>query len=196
MPTPRFFAKPQAFRRWLKDHHAEATELWVGYHKVDAGIASMTWPESVDEALCFGWIDGLRRGLDDTSYMIRFTPRKADSHWSKRNIDRVEVLRAEARMTAAGEAAYKNRSAELSGRATYEREDALTLGAEEEREFRTFASGVGWAFWCDQPPGYRRSVSAWVMGAKRADTRTRRLAAVMRTHAKKRRLNLTRPFDN
>ena len=133
---PKFFATPAAWRAWLERHHDTHAELLVGLHKKSSGAPSITWPESVDEALCFGWIDGVRNRIDERSYQIRFTPRKPSSIWSAINIERVSVLRAEGRMHESGMKAYARRSEERSKIYCYEQEETPTLGAGEEAEFR------------------------------------------------------------
>ncbi len=172
-PAARYFRAPAEFRAWLQRHAGSAGELLVGFHKVGSGEASLTWPQSVDEALCFGWIDGVRRRVDDTRYTIRFTPRKAGSHWSKVNIARAAVLAGEGRMQPAGTAAYARRSEANSGRASYERDDALELPTDLLRRFK--AEKAAWRWFEAQPPGYRRQLTAWVAGAKQDATRHRRL---------------------
>ena len=169
---PTFFTGPEEFRRWLAAHHATAAELLVGYYKVGSGKVSMTWPESVDEALCFGWIDGIRRRVDRESYSIRFTPRKAGSTWSAVNLQRVEELRAEGRMQPSGLAAFEARSAAKSRTYAYEQKDPK-LDAAAQEEFRRH--GEAWAFFSSQAPWYRRAASWWVVSAKRPATRDRRL---------------------
>src|SRR4051812_32128740 len=183
---PTFFATPAAFRAWLAEHHTTASELWVGFHKRGAGRPSMTWPESVDEALCVGWIDGIRRSLGEDSYTIRFTPRRPSSHWSRVNVARVEALRAEGRMLDAGERAFAARRADKTARASYERDAPASLDPEQEREFRAHAEA--WDFFAAQPPGYRRTATHWVTSAKRPETRDRRLAQLIADSAAGRRI--------
>ncbi len=167
-----FFATPAAFALWLRRNHRAATELWVGYYKRATGRPSLTWPESVREALRFGWIDGLRRSLDDESYTIRFTPRRPGSNWSQINIRFAEELIAEGRMEQAGLAAFEARSAERSGVYTYEQEG----GDAEARVARELKRNqAAWAFFQAQPPWYRRTCARWVMSAKKEHTRQRRL---------------------
>ena len=178
--SPRFFPTPGDFRRWLAAHHDSEEALWVGFHKKATGKPSITWPESVDEALCFGWIDGLRRSVDDEAYAIRFTPRRPDSHWSRVNLERVAVLIAEGRMAAAGMAAFESRDPAKCGRYSYERERAR-FTSEQERAFRRNVDA--WTFWEAQPPGYRKQATTWVVTAKREETRARRLAALIEDSA-------------
>ncbi len=173
---PTFFATPADFRRWLADHHAERDELWVGYYKKATGRPSITWPESVDEALCFGWIDGLRKSVDGESYMIRFTPRRSGSVWSRVNLERVTALTEAGRMMPAGLAVYEKRDPDKSGLYSFEREGAR-LTKTQEKEFRSRPGA--WAFWEAQPPGYRKQATWWVVSAKREETRARRLATLI-----------------
>jgi len=170
---PTFFATPDEFRAWLQEHHATASELLVGFHKKDSGRPSITWPRAVDQALCFGWIDGVRRRIDDASYSIRFTPRKARSTWSAVNVRRVGELTAEGLMHPAGLAAFERRSAARTAIYSYEQRRGAELDAERERRFR--ANERAWAWFEAQPPSYRRTATHWVISAKRAETRERRL---------------------
>lgn len=185
-----FFESPAAFARWLRRHHRTAAELWVGYYKRGTGRPSLTWPESVKEALRFGWIDGLRKSIDAESYRIRFTPRRPRSNWSRVNLRFVEELIAEGRMEPAGLAAYEARSAHRSGVYTYEQggEDA------EERVTRALRRNrAAWAFFQARPPWYRRTSARWVMSARREETRQRRLAVLIADSARGRTIGpLTR----
>lgn len=180
---PVFFAGSAEFRVWLRKNHRSATSLMVGFYHVGSGRPSMTWPESVAEALCFGWIDGVRRRRDGESYTIRFTPRRKESRWSAVNIRLVAELEAAGRMTAAGRAAFAARRDE--GGYSYERRDAA-LGAAQVREFKK--NKRAWAFFEKQPPGYRRLAAWYVMSAKREETRARRLARLVGASAEGRRL--------
>lgn len=184
-----FFETPHDFRRWLEANHDARNELWVGYHKKATGKPSITWEESVDEALCYGWIDGLRRSIDAESYMNRFTPRRKGSHWSRVNLGRVEALIAEGRMQPPGLAAYEARDPEKSGRYSFERDEAR-LSAEQEKAFR--ARPEAWAFWTAQPAGYRRQTASWVVSAKREETRARRLATLIEDSANRLRIKQLR----
>ena len=179
-PSPTFFPSSADFRRWLAEHHDARDELWVGYWKKASGKPSITWPESVDEALCVGWIDGIRKSIDDEAYMIRFTPRRPGSLWSRVNLQRVAALNDAGRMTPAGSAAYEARDPERSGVYSFERED-VRLTPEQERRFRRDAKG--WAFWKAQPAGYRKQATTWVVSAKREETRARRLARLIEDSA-------------
>ena len=175
-----FFPTPDDFRRWLGEHHDRADELWVGYYKKATGKPSLTWPESVDEALCFGWIDGIRKSIDEEAYRIRFTPRRAGSHWSRVNLDRVAALTVEGRMAPAGTAAYEARDPEKAGQYSFEREEAsLTPG--QMRDFESHQEA--WAFWNAQPPGYRKQATWWVQSAKRDETRIHRLSRLIEDSA-------------
>lgn len=186
-----FFRTAHELRAWLERNHDSEKELLVGLYKKGSGRASITWPELVDEALCFGWIDGVRRGIDGESYTIRLTPRKPSSTWSSVNIRRVAELVEEGRMTPAGLAAFDQRSEQRSGIYSYERRQAAKLSAEQEKEFRSDAQA--WEFFQAQPPGYRRTAIHWVVSAKRDDTRRRRLATLIDDSAHGRRLrHLTR----
>jgi uncharacterized protein YdeI (YjbR/CyaY-like superfamily) len=176
MTAPRFFSLAAEFRAWLDANHERATELLVGFHKKDSGRPSMTWPESVDEALCYGWIDGVRRSLGEVSYTIRFTPRKKRSIWSNVNVAKVEALIREGRMRPAGLAAYALRDPARSGIYAFERETA-SFDAESERKFKR--SRAAWSFFEAQPPSYRQVVTNYVTSAKKPETRARRLAALI-----------------
>lgn len=169
---PVFFESPAAFREWLAAHHDEETELWVGYHRKATGRPSLTWPESVDEALCFGWIDGVRRSVDAERYAIRFTPRRPGSNWSLVNVGRVAALRAAGRMTPAGTRAFEARRPDRTGVYSFESRPA-DLPAEALARMRRVKGAL--AFWSAQPPGYRRTAAFWVTSAKREETRSKRL---------------------
>jgi uncharacterized protein YdeI (YjbR/CyaY-like superfamily) len=178
---PRFFATPEAFRKWLEAHHDKESELLVGFYKVGSGKKSITWPESVDEALCFGWIDGVRKRIDDVSYTIRFTPRKAKSYWSAVNTKRYAALEKLGRITGAGRAAFEARDATATARYSFERE-AVELGEELEARFR--ANKKAWEYFQAQPPHYRRTSIWYVVSAKREETRARRLEKLIDHSAK------------
>lgn len=187
--TPKFFASPEEWRAWLEKYHDSERELWVGFHKKHTARPSITWPQSVDEALCFGWIDGLRRSIDSDSYQIRFTPRKARSIWSNVNTRRVEELIRAKRMHPAGLRAFKARDPKRSGIYSFEREHAK-LNAAQENQFRK--NPAAWKFFQQQPPGYRRVATFWVMSAKRDETRGRRLASLIEESAAGRKVGLLR----
>lgn len=172
-----FFATPAELRRWFRANHTKAREQWIGFYKKGTGQPSITWPESVDEALCVGWIDGIRKGIDAESYKIRFTPRKPTSTWSAVNIGRVAELTREGRMQPAGLEAFARRSEQKSGTYAYENRGAAKLTEEDEERFR--AAPAAWSFFESQPPWYRK-VAAWrVISAKRPETRQRRLARLI-----------------
>ena len=168
-----FFATPEDFRRWLKINHKNIREQWVGFYKKGSGRPSITWPEAVDEALCLGWIDGLRKTIDTESYKIRFTPRKTTSNWSAVNIRRVQELTRLGRMRPAGLKAFKLRKEEKSGIYAYENRKLAEFGKTEEKLFR--ARPRAWDFFQRQPAGYRKLVTWWVITAKREETRQNRL---------------------
>lgn len=186
MAEPLYFSSPEDFRAWLAEHAGTAAELVVGFHKVDSGVPSMTWPQSVDEALCVGWIDGVRRRVDERRYQIRFTPRRATSIWSRININRVAVLTAEGRMQPAGLAAFEKRTEQRSIVYAYEHDGEVALPPELDRVFRR--DRKGWAWFEAQPPGWRRQTLRWVLSAKQAETRERRLAQLMAAAAEGRRV--------
>jgi uncharacterized protein YdeI (YjbR/CyaY-like superfamily) len=183
---PMFFATPADFRAWLEQHHAEFGELWVGFHKRDSAKPSITWPESVDCALCFGWIDGVRKSLGKSSYMIRFTPRKSTSTWSAINISKVQELTKHGLMHAAGLAAFEKRSDRKSEIYAYEQRKAAELDSKSEKQFR--ANKKAWEFFQSQPPWYRRTATYWVINAKREETKQKRLATLFNDCAHGRRL--------
>jgi uncharacterized protein YdeI (YjbR/CyaY-like superfamily) len=174
---PTFFETPEQFRTWLEQNHESAPELLVGFHKRGSGRPSITWPESVDQALCFGWIDGVRRSLGEHSYTIRFTPRRPSSIWSARNVARVEALTAEGLMRPAGLAAYERRSAERTAVYSFDRREQAGFTPEQARRFR--ANAEAWKFFESQAPWYRRTSTHWVVSAKREQTRERRLAQLI-----------------
>jgi uncharacterized protein YdeI (YjbR/CyaY-like superfamily) len=178
---PKFFSAPEQFRRWLDKNHASSRELLVGFHKKSAGKKSVTYAEALDEALCFGWIDGVRRSLDETSYTIRFTPRQPKSIWSLVNKRHVERLQKEGRMHTAGLAAFERRDPKRTGIYAFENRPR-ELSPECEKEFRK--NKTAWEFFQTQPPGYKRLMAFWVMGAKREETRAGRLRRLIETSAK------------
>ena len=174
----KHFKNREAFRAWLAKNHARERELWVGYYKKDSGRASITWPESVDEGLCYGWIDGLRKSVDEISYTIRFTPRRPGSIWSAINTRRANELIKSGDMQAAGLAAFKLRKAFRSGIYTYEQRSA-ELDDKYAKLIRR--NGAAWKFYQAQPPGYRKLANWWVVSAKLEATRLARLEKLI-TH--------------
>jgi uncharacterized protein YdeI (YjbR/CyaY-like superfamily) len=189
---PKFFAYPPKFRAWLKKHHASETELWVGFYKKATGKPSITWPEAVDEALCFGWIDGVRRSLDDEAYSIRFTPRRKTSNWSAVNIARMAELEKQGKLTPAGERAFEARSKQRSRVYSFERDTKAKLSATDERRLRANARAAD--FFDAQAPWYQRAAIHWVISAKRSETKQRRLDQLIASSAARRTIPpLTRP---
>ena len=182
---PQFFETPAAFRAWLEKHHDSATELLVGFYKIGSGRPSITWPESVDQALSFGWIDGIRKRIDEESYTIRFTPRKRGSIWSAVNIRRATDLIKTGAMTAAGLRAFEQRSDRKSAIYAYENAPR-NLSPAEEKQFRR--NRKAWSFFNDQAPSYRRLAIYWITSAKKEETRARRLALLIEDSANERRL--------
>lgn len=188
---PQFFDSPGAFRQWLASQHAEAKELLVGYYKIKTGKPSLTWEQSVDEALCYGWIDGVRRSLDEERYTIRFTPRQAGSIWSNKNMASMERLIAAGRVQPASLAAYAARRQDRSGMYAFE-QDMTEFGDALEARFR--AAPAAWDFFTRQPPGYQKTMRHWVSSAKRAETQLRRLERLMEASAAEERIDLIKPF--
>ncbi|HEX8841539.1 MAG TPA: YdeI/OmpD-associated family protein [Sphingomicrobium sp.] len=184
MAEPVFFATEADFRRWLEANHETAPELLVGFWKKASGKPSIDWPQARDQALCFGWIDGIRKSLGDDAYTIRFTPRRKGSIWSKVNVERYEALRAAGLMTPAGERAYEENK-HKSGLYAYENEQR-ELTADEERLFRK--NKRAWADWEERPASYRKSALHWITGAKKAETRVKRLNELIEVSAAGRRL--------
>jgi uncharacterized protein YdeI (YjbR/CyaY-like superfamily) len=181
---PIYFETAAAFRAWLEPNHDKAPELLVGFRKKGTGLPSIDWPQARDQALCFGWIDGVRRSLGPESYTIRFTPRRKGSIWSKVNVARYEALSAAGLMTEAGTRAYEENKAR-TGVYAYENEPRSLTEAETER-FR--ANPAAWADWEKRPPGYRRVVLHWITSAKRPETRARRLATLIEDSAAGRKI--------
>lgn len=181
----KFFRTAAAFRRWLEKNHERPDELWVGFYKKDSGKGGITYPQALDEALCFGWIDGLRKSLDQDAFTIRFTRRKPRSIWSNVNIRHVERLTQEGRMRPPGIAAYSSRTPERSGVYSFERETAELEPAMKQRFMK---NRKAWKFFEAQPPYYRRIVSWWIISAKKNETRERRLAQLIEYSALQQRL--------
>jgi uncharacterized protein YdeI (YjbR/CyaY-like superfamily) len=189
--NPTFFATAAEFRRWLRRHHKTAPEIWVGFYKKDCGRKSISYSESLDEALCFGWIDGVRRSVDSTSYMNRFSPRRKGSYWSTINIGRARALIRAGLMQPAGLAAFKARDVNEPRRGSYEQKTPPKLTRALEARFK--ARPEAWRFFNDQPPGYRRLMCWYVISAKQEATRERRLQIVIDVSAKGRRLEPMAP---
>jgi uncharacterized protein YdeI (YjbR/CyaY-like superfamily) len=189
--SARYFSSPAAFRAWLQKNHGRAKELLVGFHKAHTGRPTMTWSQSVDEALCFGWIDGVRRGVDAERYTIRFTPRKPTSIWSAINIAKVEALEAAGKMTDAGRAAFAKRAQGHVG--VYAHENRPHELPPEFRE-RMDSNPTAAAHFDSRAPSYRRSAVWWVISAKQQTTRERRIAALVGFHAKGELLPQFRPL--
>lgn len=174
--VPRFFASSAAWRKWLHAHHAKQTELLVGFYKRDSGRPCMTWSESVDEALCYGWIDGVRKSIDDTRYSIRFSVRKPTSIWSKVNIAKAEALIASGRMMPAGLERFQRRTSAKSGVYAFEQGE-IEFDAASARAFQ--ADPTAWEFFQKQGAYYRKRMTWWVINARRPETREKRLAKLI-----------------
>lgn len=174
---PIFFPTPADFRAWFEENHAHAKELWVGFYKKDTGLPSITWSESVDQALCFGWIDGLRKSIDEKSYKIRFTPRKPDSNWSKVNIEKVAELTRLGLMRPEGFKAFELRKEEKSGIYTYEQRHLAELDEAALAQFQ--ANAKAWEYFQNQTKSYRVGAVHWVVSAKKEETRQSRLARLI-----------------
>jgi uncharacterized protein YdeI (YjbR/CyaY-like superfamily) len=184
--TPIYFKDAASLRRWFEKNAASATELVVGYMKRATGVPSVTWPESVDEALCFGWIDGVRNRVDDDRYRIRFSPRRRGSHWSLVNIRRVRALKAAGRVKPAGLAAFRARKASNTGRAPYEQRAVAKPTAAEIKAIRRHAAA--WKYYSACPPSYHKMCHWWLQSAKKPETRARRLKKLIEACAEGRRL--------
>ena len=177
-PEPCYFATPDSLRKWFRDNHNTAEYLWVGYYKKGTGKASVTWPESVDEALCYGWIDGIRKRVGGERYTIRFTPRRPGSNWSKANIERVAALEASGRMRAAGRKAFERRH-EGGGVVGYSYEDVHRAELTSAQMRRLRANKEAWAFFKKQARWYQRGAVHWITSAKRDATREKRLQTLI-----------------
>ena len=182
---PCFFPTSEHFREWLKRNHDKEDVLLVGFYKRQSGRPSMTWSESVDAALCFGWIDGVRKGVDDLSYTIRFSRRRPRSIWSAINIAKVKELIKQGLMHPAGLASWEKRDEKKSAIYSYERATA-SFSAADEKRFR--ANKAAWTFFSEQPPGYRKQMTYRVVSAKKEETRQKRLKKLIDASAKKKRL--------
>ena len=184
---PKFFTTPEKFREWLEKNHASADELEIGFHKKSSGKKSITYKEALDEALCFGWIDGVKRSLDETSYQQRFTPRRARSIWSLVNVKHVERLKKEGKMHAAGLAAYEQRDPKRTGIYAFENAPR-EISAEYEKEFRKTKGA--WEYFQTYPPYLKKTVSYWVMSAKKEETRSARLQRLIESCARGERIGV------
>jgi uncharacterized protein YdeI (YjbR/CyaY-like superfamily) len=182
---PKFFRAPTDFGSWLEKNHATATELWVGFYKKDSGKPSITWPESVDQALCFGWIDGIRKQVDEISYQIRFTPRRRGSIWSAINIRRAKELVSQKQMRPAGLKAFETRIENKSGVYSYEQRSS-ELSEPYAKLLKK--NKRAWNFFQTQPPSYRKMIGWWIISAKKEETRVARLAKLISESAKGKRL--------
>jgi len=181
----KYFKSAGSFRRWLKTNHVTVQELWVGFYKKASQQPSITWPQSVDEALCFGWIDGVRKSIDEMRYIIRFTPRRRKSIWSAVNTKRARELNEKGLMEPPGLAAFNARKENKSGIYSYEQRSA-TLDARYDKKLRQ--NKAAWDFFYAQPPSYRKTVGWWVVSAKQEATRLKRLQKLMEESARGRRL--------
>lgn len=182
---PTFFTSQAAFRKWLSANHAQMHELWAGFYKRESGKGGITYRQALDEALCFGWIDGLRKSVDAASYTIRFTPRKPDSIWSAINIKRAGELKDLGQMQKPGLTVFEKRDVERAQRYSYERENCR-LEAAQEKQFQ--ANAKAWKFFGEQAPWYRRTATWWVISAKREETRRKRLTTLIGDCGKGRRI--------
>lgn len=182
---PTYFATAAKFRAWLQKNAAKEASLLVGFYKTDSGKPSMSWSESVDEALCYGWIDGVRKRVDDVSYTIRFSKRRPSSMWSSINIAKVNALKKEGRMTQAGLDAFAKRSASKSRRYAYEQR-AATL--DEATEKLVKKNKAAWTYFEAQPPGYKKLMAWWITTAKKEETRAKRIAKLIEFSEKGKRL--------
>jgi uncharacterized protein YdeI (YjbR/CyaY-like superfamily) len=194
MDEVQFFSSSSNFRAWLEAHHGNAPELWVGYHKKASGTPSITYPESVDQALCFGWIDGVRRSVDASRYTVRFTPRKPKSIWSTINTKRLQELIMLGVVTPTGLQVFQARDPKRSSLYSLEVASPRMLDDAYEKELK--ANKKACEFWQRQPPGYQRLASGWVMSAKREETRLRRLRMLIADSEKEKRLDLLSPFGS
>lgn len=184
---PTFFAKPADFRKWLAKHHATETELWVGFYKKSTGKPSITWQEAVDQVLCFGWIDGIRKSVDADVYIQRFTPRRAGSIWSAVNTKRAQELIEAGLMKPAGKKAFEARDPAKTQRYSFER-DNVNLSPAQLKQFR--ANKRAWEFFQSQPPGYRKIGMWYVVSARQEATQQRRLERLIADSAKGQRLGV------
>lgn len=184
-----FFASASEFGDWLMQNHQKIQEQWIGFYKVKSGRPSMTWSESVDQALCYGWIDGLRKSIDDISYKIRFTPRKPKSHWSTVNLDKMKLLLAEGLVSQAGIAIYEARDKRYASKASYEQKN-VKLNKTYEDAIK--ANELAWTFFKNLPPSTKRPSIWWVMSAKQETTQLKRLNILIESSEKGEKIPLLR----
>ena len=190
--NPLFFASPSELRNWFEKHHEATQELWVGFYKTSSGKPSVTWPEAVDQALCFGWIDGVRKGIDDLSYTIRFTPRRPHSNWSSVNVKRVGELIKLGLMQPVGLKTFQERDQNKSEVYSYEQRKNSQLDPAYENQLR--ANKKAWEFFQSRPPSYQQPATWWVMSASQEETRLKRLAILIESSEQGRTVPpLTRP---
>ncbi len=187
---PLFFKSRTDFRKWLEKNHNKKQELLVGFYKAGSGKPSMTWSESVDQAICFGWIDGVRKSIDNISYTIRFTPRKSGSTWSGINLKKVAELKKAGLMDSAGLAAHEKRNPAKERTASYEQKAPTELLPAYEKKLK--ANKKAWAYFQEQPPWYRKVTTHWVMSAKQEATQLRRLDQLIADSAAGQRIGPTR----
>jgi len=190
-PKPQFFPTPAEFRAWFESHRDKFQELFAGFHKKASGKPSITWPESVQVALCFGWIDGVRKSIDETSYMIRFTPRKPTSTWSAININFVRELTKKRLMHPAGLKAFAARNSKKSAIYSYEQFKNAQFTREQAKQFR--ANKAAWEFFRSQPPWYQRVTTYWVISAKKEETKLRRLSLLIENSQNRRSIRQLTP---
>ena len=187
MENTKFFKTQSDFRKWLEKNHNKEEELWVGYFKKSTKQKSITWPESVDEAICFGWIDGIRKSIDDKSYKIRFTPRRPSSYWSKKNLNRAKELIKLGMMHSSGLKLLNEYDEKRTEKYSYERE-RMELSVEFQKEFKT--NKTAWKYFQAQPPYYKKTTVIWVMSAKKLETQRRRLDILIKDSANCKRIDL------
>ncbi len=183
--TPRFFKSPADFRRWLERHHASQVELWVGFHKKASGKGGISYKDAVDAALCFGWIDGVKKSVDADSYVHRFSPRTLGSYWSAVNTRRMNELVALGLAAAPGLAAFERRDRAKTKQYSFERK-AAAFDAALLKRFKAHAAA--WRFFGAQPPGYQKLITFWVTSAKQEDTRLRRLETLIKVCSEGKRM--------
>jgi uncharacterized protein YdeI (YjbR/CyaY-like superfamily) len=189
---PTFFSNQSKLRKWFEKNHNKKQELWVGYYKTSSGKPSITWPQSVDEALCFGWIDGVRKSIDENSYVIRFTQRKPKSIWSDVNIKKVEELTKLGLMYPAGIEAFSKRDEKKSRIYSFEQKN-IKLDKNYEKQFKQ--NKKAWIFFQSQPPSYQKPAIWWVMSAKLETTRQKRLDTLIRDSEEGQRISRLRPVS-